>query len=95
VDRIVSGAAGAAHAARLDAAEEGASLGLLISCIGRRLMLGQRVQEEVEAVCDEWPGVPTIGFYSYGEIGPHGATGRCTLHNQTMTTLLLTERSAA
>jgi hypothetical protein len=95
VDRIVSGAAGAAHAARLDAAEEGASLGLLISCIGRRLMLGQRVQEEVEAACDEWPGVPTIGFYSYGEIGPHGATGRCTLHNQTMTTLLLTERSAA
>jgi len=35
--------------------------------------------------------VPTIGFYSYGEICPHGFTGRCTLHNQTMTITLLRE----
>ncbi len=92
VDRIVSGAADAARAAALDSADPADSLGILISCIGRRLMLGQRVQEEVEAVGDEWPGVPVVGFYSYGEIGPHGVTGRCTLHNQTMTALLVTER---
>ena len=92
VDRIVSGAADAAQAAGLPSAAPEGSLGILISCIGRRLMLGQRVQEEVEAVADEWPGVPVVGFYSYGEIGPHGVTGRCTLHNQTMTALLVTER---
>jgi hypothetical protein len=92
VDRIVSGAADAAQAAGVAECQPGQSLGILISCIGRRLMLGQRVQEEVEAVGDEWPGVPVVGFYSYGEIGPHGVTGRCTLHNQTMTALLVTER---
>jgi hypothetical protein len=90
-DRIVTGAAGAARAVQIDEVNGDESLGLLISCIGRKLMLGQRVQEEVEAVCDEWPGTPVVGFYSYGEIGPHGATGRCTLHNQTMTALLLSE----
>lgn len=92
VDRIVSGAAEAAQAAGIASAEPDGSLGILVSCIGRRLMLGQRVHEEVEAVADEWPGVPVVGFYSYGEIGPHGVTGRCTLHNQTMTALLMTER---
>jgi len=92
VDRIVSGAASAAEAAGVNRKEPGESLGILISCIGRRLMMGQRVQEEVEAVCDTWPDVPVIGFYSYGEIGPHGVTGRCTLHNQTMTALLVAER---
>ncbi|MFZ4601648.1 MAG: FIST signal transduction protein [Caulobacterales bacterium] len=94
-DRIVDGAARAAKDAQWDGVQTDDSLGLLISCIGRKLMLGQRIQEEVEAVHSEWGGAPTIGFYSYGEIGPHGATGRCMLHNQTMTALLLTERRAA
>ena len=91
----LDGAARAAKDAQWDGVQTDDSLGLLISCIGRKLMLGQRIQEEVEAVHSEWGGAPTIGFYSYGEIGPHGATGRCMLHNQTMTALLLTERRAA
>jgi hypothetical protein len=91
-DRLVDGAGRAALAAHEGEMASGATLGLMFSCIGRKLMMGQRVQEEVEAVCAAWPGVAAAGFYSYGEIGPHGFTGRTTLHNQTMTTLLLGER---
>jgi hypothetical protein len=32
------------------------------------------------------------GFYSYGEIAPHGFTGRCELHNQTMTVTTIGEK---
>lgn len=67
-------------------------LAILISCIGRKLVLDQRVEEEVEEVM-EVLGKKTIlsGFYSYGEIAPfHGEAG-CRLHNQTMTITLISE----
>jgi hypothetical protein len=43
----------------------------MFSCVGRKLVLGRRTQEEVLAV-KEILGeeVPLIGFYTYGEIGP-------------------------
>lgn len=58
---------------------------LLVSCIGRRLVLGQRSSEEVRAVVDALGGIDHAGFYSYGEISPNGYEGSCSLHNQTMT----------
>jgi hypothetical protein len=59
---------------------------LLISCVGRKLILGPRTEEEVEAVADAFPKDTTIaGFYSYGEISPFNSSGTCQLHNQTMT----------
>lgn len=68
---------------------------LLVSCVGRRLVLDQRVEEEVEAVLAEL-GQPSgaIGFYSYGEIGPGGVEHGCELHNQTMTLTTLAERAS-
>ena len=49
-------------------------------------MMGQRTADEVEAVAEALgPDTIQLGFYSYGEIAPHEATGRCELHNQTMT----------
>jgi len=61
-------------------------LALLVSCIGRKLLMGQMVADEVEAVKDVLPSATKMaGFYSYGEIAPHGFTGNCQLHNQTMT----------
>ena len=61
-------------------------LAILVSCIGRKLLMGQMVADEVEAVKDVLPSETSItGFYSYGEIAPHGFTGNCQLHNQTMT----------
>jgi len=59
---------------------------LLISCVGRKLILGPRTEEEVEAVADAFPEDTTMaGFYSYGEISPFNSSGICQLHNQTMT----------
>jgi len=59
---------------------------LLVSCVGRKLILGSRTEEEVEAV-QETLGNQTVlaGFYSYGEISPFNKGGNCQLHNQTMT----------
>jgi hypothetical protein len=54
--------------------------------------MGQRSIEEVEAAGGELgPKIPTLGFYSYGEISPHAPSGVCQLHNQTMTVTTITE----
>lgn len=58
---------------------------IAISCVGRRLLLGERTQEETESLLEDFPPeTKQIGFYSYGELSPY-ATGDCRLHNQTMT----------
>ncbi len=59
---------------------------LLISCVGRKIILGLRVEEEVEAVLESiGDQTPVTGFYSYGEISPFNGGGHSCLHNQTMT----------
>jgi hypothetical protein len=92
-DRLVDGAAGAAEASLLSLAGEAPDLAILISCVGRKLVLKQRIEEEIEAVRGAF-GDHTVltGFYSYGEISPFSATARCELHNQTMTITALSER---
>jgi hypothetical protein len=68
---IINGARLAAEQAResLQGADPGAIL--MFSCVGRKLVLGRRTQEEVEAVQEVLGAdVPLIGFYTYGEIGP-------------------------
>jgi hypothetical protein len=50
------------------------------------MVLQQRIEEEVEGVRDVLGRRTTLtGFYSYGEISPFTPSGRCELHNQTMT----------
>jgi len=67
------------------------TLSIAISCVGRRLVLGERTEEETEATLDILPqDSRQIGFYSYGEISPH-ASGACDLHNQTMTLTTIAE----
>lgn len=84
-DRLMEGAADAARqSASLD--EEVSGLSILVSCIGRRLLMGQRAIDEVDAAAEAMAKAHTlIGFYSYGEISPHAVSGYCQLHNQTMT----------
>ena len=66
---------------------------ILVSCVGRKLILGQRVEEEVEAVREVFGTRPVMtGFYSYGEISPIAAGAPCELHNQTMTITALSEK---
>jgi hypothetical protein len=89
-DRLIEGAASAAASAMVGGSSDPV-LSLAISCVGRRLVLGQRVEEETEAVLHALPGgSQQIGFYSYGEISPNGLSG-CDLHNQTMTLTTLRE----
>ena len=91
IDRLINGAGISAQIAQ-DIIKESADLAILISCVGRRLVLKQLIEEEVEAVRDVIGDKPEItGFYSYGEIAPNGEFSPCELHNQTMTITTLTE----
>jgi len=91
-DRLVDGAAGAAERSLEPLAGSEAELALLISCVGRRMVLGQAVEEEVEAARAVLGPKPVFcGFYSYGEISPLHEGGACSLHNQTMTITTLRE----
>jgi hypothetical protein len=62
------------------------SFSLLISCVGRKLILGSQTEKELEAVKGIFgDGTIMSGFYSYGEISPFNEENNCQLHNQTMT----------
>ncbi|MDC1197983.1 FIST C-terminal domain-containing protein [Algibacter sp.] len=91
IDRLISGAEDSAISANKNL-KETSELAILISCVGRRLVLKQLVEEEVEVVRDVIGDKPCItGFYSYGEIAPFGEFSPCELHNQTMTITTLSE----
>lgn len=82
-ERLIDGASAASEAAE---APGSGAVTLAVSCVGRRLILGERAEEEVEAAVEAGPkGAPMIGFYSYGEFAPHGPLECGVLHNQTMT----------
>lgn len=91
-EALIDGAGAAAERASPPA---GASrFALLVSCVGRKMVLGSRTVDEVAEVLSRLgPGTAQAGFYSYGEIGPQGARP-CRLHNQTMTVTVLAERTA-
>ncbi len=84
-DRLVDGATGAARRAK-NGLTGPADMVLMISCVGRKIVLDQRVEEEVEGVCDVFGNGPAFaGFYSNGEIAPPEGGTFAALHNQTMT----------
>jgi len=88
-DRLVDAAY---HAAVATEAAAGPTLAIAVSCVGRRLLLGRRTEDELEAAVSGLPAeAQLVGFYSYGEISPI-TTGTCDLHNQTMTITTIGER---
>jgi hypothetical protein len=92
-DRLIDGANGAAEMSKVSLKDSEADLAILISCVGRKLVLKQRVEEELEII-REVIGTKTAvtGFYSYGEISPiKPFEQHCELHNQTMTITLFKE----
>lgn len=93
-ERLVDGALGAASMSHESLGGTAPEFALLISCVGRKLVLKQRVEEEVESVQDTLGKETAItGFYSYGEICPVTPTEKqCELHNQTMTITTFSER---
>ncbi len=83
-DRLVEGAHGAAQASLTKGPKP--ELAILVSCVGRKLVLKQRTEQELDAVRDVvGPQAALTGFYSYGEICPSAPQANCELHNQTMT----------
>jgi hypothetical protein len=92
-DALVDGAEAAAEAAKAMQDSDGQGLALLVSCVGRKLVMGGRVEEEVEAVGDVFgKGATLTGFYSYGEMSPFTRAVECKLHNQTMTITYIGEK---
>ena len=91
-DRLIDGAGGGATTSYQAIGSATPDLAVLISCVGRKLVLNQRIEEEVEAVRDIL-GERTVltGFYSYGEISPFTPGAKCELHNQTMTITTFSE----
>lgn len=91
VDNIANASERAAKQA-LESRKNEPQLAFLVSCIGRKLVLDQRVEEEIEEVTAVVGENTTIsGFYSYGEIAPFHGENNCQLHNQTMTVTLISE----
>jgi hypothetical protein len=91
-DRLIDGAIGAAKTSYEALGSTPPDLAVLISCVGRKMILKQRTEEEVEGV-REIVGNKTVltGFYSYGEISPFNPSAKCELHNQTMTITTFSE----
>lgn len=95
MDRLVEGAADAARKCNTSPAPASgeAELALLVSCAGRKLVLKQRIEEEIEIVREVLGNNAVLtGFYSYGEICPYGSLAGCEFHNQTMTITTFSER---
>lgn len=91
-DNLVGSAAVAVAQAAQGLGRVGDVLVVSVSCVGRRLVLGERAEEEVETIVEGAPaGAGHIGFYSYGEISPAAGRGGSELHNQTMTVTVFSE----
>ncbi len=90
LDNLVHAASDAAEMSKME--NEGDQLSILISCVGRKLIFGNRIEEEFDAVRESLGDKSIIaGFYSYGEISPNSDFLKCQLHNQTMTITTLSE----
>jgi hypothetical protein len=93
VDGLIDGAEGAAKVSYVKGTTSPPECAILISCVGRKLVLKQLVEEEVEAVKEVLGEQCYLtGFYSYGELAPFQQGTACELHNQTMTITTFSEK---
>jgi hypothetical protein len=91
-DRLINGSSMAARNSFSSLENSSPELALLVSCVGRKLILQERTDEEVQAVKQIFGDHTSLaGFYSYGEISPFNPNTRCELHNQTMTITTFSE----
>jgi hypothetical protein len=91
IDGIAEGAQHAAEIA-MEKRKNAPQIALIVSCVGRKLVMNQRVEEEIEQVREIiGENIPIAGFYSYGEMAPFNGDSSCELHNQTMTLTLISE----
>ncbi len=92
LDSLVDAAYDAAEISSMDTPRKGDVLSILISCVGRKIIFGNRIEEELDAAREVLGDDAIItGFYSYGEISPFSSFMKCELHNQTMTITSISE----
>lgn len=85
-EKIIDGSSVAAKNTFIEEGNPSPDLAILISCVGRKLILQERTSEEVVAAKNIFGAKTSItGFYSYGELSPFNPNSNCELHNQTMT----------
>lgn len=95
LDRLIEAAGGAASRSMQSLDSTSPEFVLLISCIGRKLLLQRRTRDELRSARTVFGDSATLaGFYSYGELSPLTPSARCELHNQTMTITTLSESAA-
>ncbi len=91
-DRLINAASDAGAQAVSQMKNKPVDLAILVSCVGRKIVLGDRVEEEIEAVSESMsPHTTVAGFFSYGEIAPNKDENVTKLHNQTMTVTTFAE----
>jgi len=91
IDAIIDGAQNATELAMNNRVKK-AEIAILVSCIGRKLVMNKRVGEETEYIKETLSHqTPITGFYSYGQIAPFNGNDYSNLHNQTMTVTLISE----
>lgn len=91
-DRLILAASEAGKEATLGLEKPNIHAALVVSCIGRKIVLSDRTEEEVEAVIENFaPETVVAGFFSYGEIAPYDVKKRSVLHNQTITITTFSE----
>lgn len=91
-EKIIEGSSIAAKKSMENGQKPSPDLAILISCVGRKLILQDRTVEEVQAARNIFGNNTSItGFYSYGELSPFNPQSNCELHNQTMTITTFTE----
>ncbi|CAA6816507.1 MAG: FIG00656238: hypothetical protein [uncultured Sulfurovum sp.] len=91
IDGLIDGSEMAAR--QIKKINDKSALGLVVSCVGRRLVLKQLTDEELESIAETLgDNVQLVGFYSYGELAPFSSElSSCSLHNQTMTLTVIYE----
>jgi hypothetical protein len=89
IDRLIEGSAGAAE--KLGKVAAGPALVIGVSCVGRRMVMRERIEEGLDAILDALPEkTPLVGLFAYGELSPL-SSGVCQLQNQTITLTLVQE----
>ena len=92
IDSLIDGSEGAALKCINNNGSNSPELAILISCVGRKMVLKQRTEEEIEVVRDIFNKETLItGYYAYGQFSPLTENGICELHNQTMTITTFSE----
>lgn len=93
LEDLIDSAGEIAQQTSSDGKSQGDLLCLVVSCVGRRVLLQQLTEEELEIIQSTLgPHAKLTGFYSYGELGAYGGTGHlCQFHNQTISITALSE----